>query len=1375
MIIINFTFDYNGRYEIPDMTLCNPNKQEIALITDVKDLKLTLRFLNCSELSFTAYSEINGTKNQYFSKLEKNRLIHVNGFGYFVINDYEQDYENKIYSKNITAYSAEFLLNNKGINLTFVTTPTDSTKVYSKSYKFWDELDRYSSQPVSLLGNLLLIAPQWKVGYISSSLWNQYRSFSETSDGLYGFLNKTVSESCSALFVFDYENYQVNAYDTTEIVKKTDIIMTFDNLLKNAQIQELNNDVYTVLNVKGAENLSIARINPLGTKQIFKLDYYVGSLDEESDNYYQKYNDWIEDNDLKFKVLDWQKKVKELMENSDEEGSYGYLLEKQNELNKLKLAQDAKYNDAKTQNESAQMLLSNYLDNQDIKTDSKKTTKYNYYKKKQYAYEYNMNVYKAGGTLYDTKNEELFDSDSELGQPNGEIVYTTVPIPPQINTNYAIDAISSKIEEIEKSREEIVKTYGYEYYFTSEERTALEPFIREGEYQDSTFIITDSMNIPDYSDGDTYVETTNGIKQIKDLTDKDTIIDANYIARQLLESGYKKMETVSVPSFSFSIDAVNFFFLEKFKKFSGQMQFGAVINVELEEGEWVYPYFQEVVIDYENPDSFSLTFGNRFRMSNAEWTWDELHNSTTNAVSSVNSLLSSVSQPVTNGTIDRVTSYIKNTLIAANQSIQATVDNEFSFGGYGIRGRKKVDSTPNYNGYSGEQIWISNNKICFTNDGWNSAKMIFGKLSDGAYGVVADALIGNLIAGNNLVISNSNELGESTFYVDADGVKLTNSEILFQQSGTDAFIKMNIDDGIVANDGYEDLFNLNIKKGTLDIKANSLSITGKTVEQISQEVAGQEANKVLEDYANTVTGQLEDLQSQIDGQIQTWFYNYTPTNYNYPASDWTTTTEKNNHLGDLFYIVDNTSLGGQAYRWALVNGQYKWVLIEDTEVTKALQIASEAQDTADGKRRVFVTQPTPPYDVGDLWSQGPNGSLMVCKTSRSSGYYVSSDWQSSANYIDSSKAQDIAQGVVDSQTQADIFNKLTNNGQTQGIFMQGNRLYLNATYMNTGTLTAIRIQSLDGSSYWDLNGGDAVFNNDTIQINSTNFKLDKSGQVSATGSFSAQTSNYPSNGSSIATLSNADLSITMISGSGSTKKAVDIGSYSDSNSAMGQMIIYGAGVEQLKFQSRFQSGRLAVKDGNGSDAIVLSGDRTDYLGILVKEGMDVQGAHGLQVSKGISCQNLSAWGSKNRIVNTSYGWTKMASFETPQPSFADSGIGTCDENGSCVVCLDPRYAETISSYQEIKWLVTPNCQDNLWVEKFDTYAIIHGKPNTKFDWMCIGTQLGYEEYAEISADKPSSDVWKEEAVTSYIQDIQEEDNKKIEENSFILDEYKEDL
>ena len=113
----------------------------------------------------------------------------------------------------------------------------------------------------------------------------------------------------------------------------------------------------------------------------------------------------------------------------------------------------------------------------------------------------------------------------------------------------------------------------------------------------------------------------------------------------------------------------------------------------------------------------------------------------------------------------------------------------------------------------------------------------------------------------------------------------------------------------------------------------------------------------LTGYINGIKGDLEGL---IDGKIDTWFYSVTPTLNNDPAVNWTTDTIRDKHLDDLYYNTAN----GYVYRFVYESNAYKWVRIKDTDIVAAMQAASLAKDTADGKRRVFVSQPIPPYDVG---------------------------------------------------------------------------------------------------------------------------------------------------------------------------------------------------------------------------------------------------------------------------------------------------------------------------------------------------------------------------------------------------------------------------
>lgn len=165
----------------------------------------------------------------------------------------------------------------------------------------------------------------------------------------------------------------------------------------------------------------------------------------------------------------------------------------------------------------------------------------------------------------------------------------------------------------------------------------------------------------------------------------------------------------------------------------------------------------------------------------------------------------------------------------------------------------------------------------------------------------------------------------------------------------------------------------------------------------------------LTEAIKTIGKTTDDLQSQIDGSIQTWFADGEPTNLNYPAIDWTTDTIKKNHLGDLYY--DNTT--GYGYRWQIdQNGSYSWKRIVDTDVTKALQDAAKAQGTANSKRRIFVTTPVPPYDVADLWVQGTTGDIMRCQTAKGEGQtYAAADWIKASKYTDDTAVTKLAETV----------------------------------------------------------------------------------------------------------------------------------------------------------------------------------------------------------------------------------------------------------------------------------------------------------------------------------------------------------------------------
>ena len=139
------------------------------------------------------------------------------------------------------------------------------------------------------------------------------------------------------------------------------------------------------------------------------------------------------------------------------------------------------------------------------------------------------------------------------------------------------------------------------------------------------------------------------------------------------------------------------------------------------------------------------------------------------------------------------------------------------------------------------------------------------------------------------------------------------------------------------------------------------------------------------------------------------------------------------------------------------------------------------------------------------------------------------------------------------------------------------------------------------------------------------------------------------------------------------------------------------------------------------------------------------------VSGKLNVHNLDVWGSKSRVVPTSFGALKMAAFETPVPTFADWGKGRCSPDGWCLIALDPRYAETIAQYGQPAWLLTDlDGTGHLWAEDCGQYAIVHGAPGQKFSWLAMAAQRGYEgSYADRSdSSYPAGDPAGVELATS---------------------------
>lgn len=479
---------------------------------------------------------------------------------------------------------------------------------------------------------------------------------------------------------------------------------------------------------------------------------------------------------------------------------------------------------------------------------------------------------------------------------------------------------------------------------------------------------------------------------------------------------------------------------------------------------------------------------------------------------------------------------------------------------------------------------------------------------------------------------------------------------------------------------------------------------------------------------NIYDPKIEDIQNQIDGKIDTYYCDYEPANSNHPASEWTTAYERQKHVGDLFFWKNK----GFTYRYMKVDTSYQWVRVKDADIVSAMETASKAQDTADGKRRNFITTPVPPYDVGDLWTQGNDGDLMRCQTARTSGNFVSSDWVKATKYTDDSAVDKLNKSL----TSEEVFNRLTDNGKKQGIYMQGDQLYINFSYGKGGTLTLGGVNNENGSiqildaigaevGKWDKDG----LNIQKGSIYGSTIYLDKEkayalivGRNNSKEIFTIGSMGMHIDNTNMGLLASDSMVVDLMGGwfHGLRMKA--------SNNGRG----YGSSISPECFSIGWAEDLQGWSDAMStvkSYTFSISENSTGCLSIRIN------GSSYINDYVDISPREIKTTGTKNRVVPTeNYSNRLQYCYETASPMFGDIGEGITDENGECIVEIGDIFTETVTTRIEYQVFLQKEGEGDLWIEKKEeNYFIVHGTPNLKFAWELKAKQKDYE-YVNLEED-----------------------------------------
>lgn len=305
-----------------------------------------------------------------------------------------------------------------------------------------------------------------------------------------------------------------------------------------------------------------------------------------------------------------------------------------------------------------------------------------------------------------------------------------------------------------------------------------------------------------------------------------------------------------------------------------------------------------------------------------------------------------------------------------------------------------------------------------------------------------------------------------------------------------------------------------------------------------------------------------------------------------------------------------------------------------------------------------------------------------------------------------------------SLNQQGVFNRLTNNGQDQGIYLYDGKVYINGTYMQIGTITGA-----NGDNYWILDGPNAKF----VATKGTigRFTLDNGALIYGTPG---------ENGSGIRM--RYDGFLTSYGGSSS-----GIVNYSWLHNGWLEIGNYGYGSAKFNAPSAYNGGfSISVTNADGSfTRVPLFCDNSDTNRRIVFGGpFKTLFQNDVTVSQGtLTTQNLQVTGTKNRKVSTDqYSDRLLYCYETPSPMFGDVGEGEIGADGRCYVWLDAVFAQTISTEGYQVFLQRYGAGDCWVAERRPGCFIVEGEPGLRFGWEIKAKQRDFDQRRLDTAEQP---------------------------------------
>ena len=787
-MVVNFSnIDFNER---PILILKNASDTPLGVLGYAKNVSVDLKYNETSSIEFEVPEFVDGEATPFYNDIAGMRTVELQGVGQFTLVSPSESGDGVQKTKKCKGYSLEYEFVYKKITLP------------ENTYKFWDE----TTPENSLLGMIMELMPSWSVGSVPLALQNKYRTFEVSNENLYNLIKGTVQKSYNCIFDFDTMTRKIYVRDAADAPVSTPVFLSLDNLAKEIELTENTEDIFTRLDVNGAEGVTIRDVNPTGTNKIINLDYYM-TEDNFSSALIAKYNAW--------------KQLQEANKQTYYTRSVQYAIKTAQKITEM-----AKLTDLRGEMTSLENLQAVVIEGiaQGLKTQ----------------------------TDLDNANTDIAAKQTEIDAKQTQI-----------------DNLTTELATIYNELKAITQTCSFERYFTAEEYKLLDRYIKDGELSESSFVVSEvssygnvgngkdvgtiqvSFNgctvteiesaggseIYDIRGGEIEIESELKASVISAVIDKQT--DGSFVATAYLSSGtiagnsfpsacvsltgntttinagenslaialkngyryftldaseYEKrsvawelyeygeetLNKLSVPSYTFNVTSANFLALDEFTAFKNALALGEKVYVDMGERGVLQPITIGVRFTYDNPESMELLFSDSYAADDSTFRLVDLLEQSISMGKNLETSKYVYSSFMDSGASAGLREFMNSALDVARNAIMSSTDQAISWDGAGFRLRKWKNEA--HTAYAPEQIWMNNNSIVMTKDGWATAEMAIGKFHDenlgDCWGIVAPRIVGTLLAGSSLVIESAKkDGGTAVFRVDGSGCYLYNSDI----------------------------------------------------------------------------------------------------------------------------------------------------------------------------------------------------------------------------------------------------------------------------------------------------------------------------------------------------------------------------------------------------------------------------------------------------------------------------------------------------------------------------------------------------------------------------------------------------------------------